>query len=129
MRTGSGLGKVSSACTDSGTGFQFPAGTGVQQFLLGLSIRAALWWPLKECINRFSQMSDLFLEGLQLMALGMGTVFGFLVILIFGTMAMSSLVGRFTQPEVPATATRRQGGAQAEQVAAVAAAARAAHNR
>ena len=75
-------------------------------------------------------MSDSFLEGLQLMALGMGTVFGFLVILIFGTMTMSSLTMRFSQPEVPAAATRRsRGGAQAEQIAAVAAAARAAHNR
>ncbi len=97
------------------------------QLLPERSIHQVLWRPLKECINRCSQMSDLFLEGLQLMALGMGTVFGFLVILIFGTMTMSGLVGRFTPPEVPATATRRQGGAQAEQIAAVAAAARAAH--
>lgn len=76
-------------------------------------------------------MSDSFLEGLQLMALGMGTVFGFLVMLIFGTMAMSTLILRFSQPEAPATASggRRQGGARIEQIAAVAAAARAAHNR
>ncbi|TGG95156.1 sodium pump decarboxylase subunit gamma [Natronospirillum operosum] len=75
-------------------------------------------------------MSELLQEGLQLMALGMGTVFAFLVILIFGTIAMSSLVGRFSKPEVAAqSGGRRKSGAQMDQIAAVAAAARAAHSR
>ncbi len=76
-------------------------------------------------------MSDMLQEGFALMALGMGTVFGFLILLIFSTSLMSFVIGRFSQPEIPAPANtgRRRNGVQMEQIAAVAAAAKAAQNR
>jgi oxaloacetate decarboxylase gamma subunit len=39
-------------------------------------------------------MSDLLVTGLELMLLGMGIVFGFLILLVFSLKAMSWLAGR-----------------------------------
>lgn len=45
-------------------------------------------------------MNDLLMEGVNLMLLGMGAVFGFLVLLVFTTSAMSALVSKyFPEPE------------------------------
>ena len=76
-------------------------------------------------------MSELIQQGLILMALGMGTVFGFLVLLILCTSLMTYVVRRYSQPEVVAQvgAGRGNKNAQMEQIAVVAAAARAAHQR
>ncbi|MGD2083963.1 MAG: OadG family transporter subunit [Chromatiales bacterium] len=38
-------------------------------------------------------VSDLLIEGLKLLVLGMGSVFAFLVILVFAMMAMSRVAG------------------------------------
>ncbi len=79
-------------------------------------------------------MSTMLQEGVQLLILGMGTVFVFLVVLIFGTSLMSAVVGRFKVPETPVPngpGARNGGraGSQPDAVAAVAAAAYAAHRR
>lgn len=76
-------------------------------------------------------MSEQLQDGFALMALGLGTVFGFLVLLIFSITVMSFLIGRFSRPEAAVTSNtgRRRNGIQMEQIAAVAAAARAAQNR
>ncbi len=44
-------------------------------------------------------VSDLVMEGLNLMLLGMGIVFSFLVMLIFALLGMSRLASFFTGPE------------------------------
>ena len=44
-------------------------------------------------------MNPLLEEGLNLMAVGMGTVFTFLVLLVFITSAMSRLLNRFVPEE------------------------------
>lgn len=44
-------------------------------------------------------MSDLILEGLNLMVVGITTVFGFLVLLIFAIMAMSKVINTFFSEE------------------------------
>lgn len=46
-------------------------------------------------------MSPIVADGLGLMGFGMGTVFLFLIVLIFATSVMSSLVTRFL-PDAPA---------------------------
>jgi oxaloacetate decarboxylase gamma subunit len=46
-------------------------------------------------------MSELMAEGLGLMGFGMGTVFLFLIVLIFATTLMSKLINKFF-PEAPA---------------------------
>ncbi len=74
-------------------------------------------------------MSDLLQEGLQLMALGMGTVFGFLILLIVSILVMSTVVRRYSQPEIIVQGDNGRGAAKLEQIAAVAAAAKAAHRR
>lgn len=75
-------------------------------------------------------MSDLILEGLQLMLMGMGTVFVFLTILVIGTTFMSRLIMRM--PGVPEPETNRRGRSSGQQdnlaeVAAVAAAIKVRH--
>lgn len=49
-------------------------------------------------------MSNLLWEGINLMAIGMGAVFLFLVLLVFATSIMSSLISKFLpEPEIPST--------------------------
>ncbi len=45
--------------------------------------------------------TDLFTEGLNLMSLGMGFVFTFLVFLVFAVKAMSHFLGRFQTEPTP----------------------------
>jgi oxaloacetate decarboxylase gamma subunit len=45
-------------------------------------------------------MSELVSSGLELMAFGMGTVFSFLVLLIFATSLMSKIVNKFAPEPV-----------------------------
>ena len=47
-------------------------------------------------------MNDLMSQAVDLMIAGMGFVFVFLIILVFATLLMSKLIGRFAPPE-PAT--------------------------
>ncbi len=68
--------------------------------------------------------SDLLVEGVQLMVVGMGTVFVFLTLLVLATGFMSRLVLRF-QPEV---VEGEDGEVRGEEVAAITAAI-AAHRR
>ena len=46
-------------------------------------------------------MDPLILQGVQLMAVGMGTVFSFLTILIFATVLMSRSIARFAPAPLP----------------------------
>lgn len=48
-------------------------------------------------------MDQLLSQGVELMLLGMGIVFSFLIVLVFTTVGMSALVNRFF-PETPAPA-------------------------
>ena len=51
-------------------------------------------------------MSNLLWEGVNLMVIGMGAVFVFLVLLVFATSVMSSLISRFLpEPQIPSTPT------------------------
>lgn len=43
--------------------------------------------------------TDLVIQGVELMLLGMGIVFGFLTLLVFTLRAMSAFAGRFGGPE------------------------------
>lgn len=63
-------------------------------------------------------MSGLLGSGIQLMLVGMGTVFFFLTVLVFATLAMSALVKRFL-PEVQTTNPTAQSHGD-EEVAAIA---------
>lgn len=46
------------------------------------------------------QSTSLFIEGINLMTLGMGFVFIFLIVLVLTTRTMSYLVVRFSPPEI-----------------------------
>ncbi|MDY6842238.1 MAG: OadG family transporter subunit [Pseudomonadota bacterium] len=50
-------------------------------------------------------MTDLMSQAVDLMIAGMGFVFVFLIVLVFATLLMSKLIGRFAPPE-PATPAR-----------------------
>lgn len=51
-------------------------------------------------------MNNLLWEGVNLMMIGMGAVFVFLVLLVFATSIMSSLISRFLpEPQIPSTPT------------------------
>lgn len=50
-------------------------------------------------------IGDLMMTGLQLMLLGMGIVFVFLIVLVVLLKAMSWLAGRLPTPETPAPAS------------------------
>ena len=63
-------------------------------------------------------MSALLASGLELMLVGMGTVFFFLTVLVGATTLMSRLVERFSPP----IASEPEGTVSAEQVAAISAA-------
>ncbi len=62
--------------------------------------------------------ADLFAQGLELMLVGMGTVFVFLTLLVAATATMSRLVQRFERGE-PASSPS---GDESEEVAAITAA-------
>jgi len=47
-------------------------------------------------------MTPLLAAGVELMLIGMGTVFFFLMLLVFATSVMSRLVGRFAPSPAPA---------------------------
>jgi len=64
---------------------------------------------------------DLFLRGLELMLVGMGTVFVFLTLLVLATALMSHLVQRFAPAPAPRGDTA-DGGPMPEEVAAISAA-------
>lgn len=74
-------------------------------------------------------MSDLMLDGLELMLLGMGTVFVFLTLLVIGTTIMSRIVMRM--PDAPDPEPKRRARSSDKddlaEVAAVAAAVKAVH--
>ena len=79
-------------------------------------------------------MSELMSGGINLMIMGMSTVFIFLAILLVGTNLMSFLIKQLPAPAVPEPAAKaaRPQAANAEaltEVAAVAAAARQFHKR
>lgn len=77
-------------------------------------------------------MSELIREGANLMAMGMGTVFLFLAVLVVGTSLMSFIVSRLPgghEPETSPTANRRTTNEDLAEVAAVAAAAKMIHER
>jgi oxaloacetate decarboxylase gamma subunit len=63
---------------------------------------------------------DLFMQGLDLMLVGMGTVFVFLTLLVLATALMSHLVRRFLPPAASAGAIKD--GPHPEEVAAITAA-------
>ncbi len=63
---------------------------------------------------------DLLAQGIELMLVGMGTVFVFLTALVLATSLMSSLVVRRQPPEAPTSPAT--GGPSEEEVAAIAAA-------
>jgi oxaloacetate decarboxylase gamma subunit len=46
-------------------------------------------------------ITNLLMTGVELMLLGMGIVFSFLILLVLTLKVMSQLVGRFHSPEVP----------------------------
>ena len=73
-------------------------------------------------------MDSLLGDGVQLMAVGMGTVFAFLTLLVGATTLMSRLVALVPQPKSqPATGPNRgvqAAGVQEEEVAAITAAIR-----
>ncbi|MDT8398646.1 MAG: OadG family transporter subunit [Pseudomonadales bacterium] len=54
--------------------------------------------------------TDLLAEGLSLMLLGMGTVFVFLIILVFATSTMSTLVRRYVPENPPVPVKSGPGG-------------------
>ncbi|MCH8533347.1 MAG: OadG family protein [Saccharospirillum sp.] len=77
-------------------------------------------------------MSDLLQEGLNLMLMGMGTVFVFLTVLVIGTTLMSKLVGLTTSQSDIDSKARSQSTAAREdltELAAVAAAVKVIHER
>ncbi|RBM49860.1 oxaloacetate decarboxylase gamma chain 2 [Vibrio tarriae] len=57
------------------------------------------------------QSTSLFLEGINLLTLGMGFVFIFLIFLVYATRSMSHLIVRFAPPEVPAKTTNKKASA------------------
>ncbi|WP_196157255.1 OadG family protein [Reinekea sp. G2M2-21] len=77
-------------------------------------------------------MSELILEGVDLMFMGMGTVFVFLALLVIGTSIMSQIIMRLPAPneiESHSSKTRRTSGEDLTEVAAVAAAVKLFHEK
>lgn len=76
-------------------------------------------------------MSDFLREGLNIMLLGMGTVFVFLTVLVIGTTLMSKLVGLTTSQSDIDSKARSQPAAREDltELAAVAAAVKVIHER
>ena len=68
-------------------------------------------------------MNELFVQGLELMLVGMGTVFVFLTLLVLATAAMSRLVQRFEgRHPADASAVASAPADESEEAAAIAAA-------
>ncbi len=73
-------------------------------------------------------MNNLLWEGINLMAIGMGAVFVFLVLLIFATSFMSSILNRyFPEAEIPVapqspTSAQQPAGQDGQLMAVIAAA-------
>ena len=79
-----------------------------------------------------SNSSDLLQGGVELLLNGMGTVFVFLVVLIFSTKAMSAIVSKFPDKEVVALkkpATNTVPSDELQQIAVAAAAVQAYNSR
>lgn len=78
-------------------------------------------------------MSEIIMSGVNLMVMGMGTVFVFLAVLVFGTTLMSQIILRLpnsTETETkPSSQKRTEKQDDLTEVAAVAAAARLFHDR
>ncbi len=77
-------------------------------------------------------MSELILEGIDLMVMGMGTVFVFLAILVIGTSIMSQIIIRLPaskELENSPSKSRRKPAEDLTEIAAVAAAVRLVHDR
>ena len=54
------------------------------------------------------QDTSLLMQGINLLTLGMGFVFIFLIFLVFATTAMSKLITRYAPPEEPKTKPKVQ---------------------
>ncbi len=74
-------------------------------------------------------MSEVLQEAVDLMLMGMGTVFVFLALLVVGTSLMSALLRRLpAEPELKPAVAVASPGAQNQDIAAVAAAVKAYHD-
>lgn len=71
--------------------------------------------------------TNLIIEGLKFMTLGMGTVFGFLIILIGLMNVMSILIHKFFPEPQPSAAPKKDAGADKKKIAAAITAAIAHH--
>jgi oxaloacetate decarboxylase gamma subunit len=69
-------------------------------------------------------ITDLMMTGVELMLLGMGIVFGFLILLVFTLKVMSWLAGRYLPQETPSpvSAAAQPGAADATLIAVISAA-------
>ncbi|MBF0448907.1 MAG: OadG family protein [Magnetococcales bacterium] len=69
-------------------------------------------------------ISELILKGVELMFLGMGTVFIFLGILVFSVTKMSEIIRRYekNRPQPEPKPGQKQSSSQSDHVAAIAAA-------
>ena len=65
-------------------------------------------------------MSEIVIQGVELAAFGMATVFVFLTLLVLATMGMSSLVMRFSDEPAPVTPARRSAPADEDRARLVA---------
>lgn len=77
-------------------------------------------------------MSELIMEGVDLLIMGMGTVFLFLAILVIGTSIMSQIIMRLpatNEAELYSSKTRKAPGEDLAEVAAVAAAVKLIHEK
>ncbi|MFQ3231664.1 OadG family protein [Reinekea sp.] len=74
-------------------------------------------------------MSDIMWDGVNLMIMGMGSVFVFLALLVLGIMIMSKILMRFPEVEIAARPQNRTSDEEMAEVAAVAAAVKLVHQR
>lgn len=73
-------------------------------------------------LSRMEQNQALLDQALQLMLAGMGTVFGFLIVLVFATRAMSWVALRIQPPAPAVVAAVADADVSADELAAAAAA-------
>lgn len=77
-------------------------------------------------------MSELIQGGVNLMIMGMGSVFVFLTLLVFGTMLMSKIIMQMpgaAESETPSKTSKRNSGEDHAEIAAVAAAIKQIHQK